>query len=297
MKRRTDLLAYLAMRAAIGAMRPLPRGLALDLGTVMGRFARSPLGLRRAVADANIARAFPDLPQAARDAISRGVFGHFGRMMVESLRVAATGGREVLPLVQAGDALALVRDLLARGRGLLVLTGHIGNWEVAAAFLAAQGVPVTTVWKPQANPRVAGYLDGLRRRLAVDAIPMPEARTGVRAALEAGKLVVLVADQAPLRSSTWVPFFGQPTRTYEGPGHFAAQTGAPVVFGGMIEDGAGGYRAFAEVLDEAPNGTADQLVPRIATLYRARLEALVRTAPEQYLWTHRLWKTPPPSGP
>lgn len=297
MRRRTDLLAYLAMRAAIGAMRPLPRGLALDLGTAMGRFARSPLGLRRAVADANIARAFPDLSQAARDAISRGVFGHFGRMMVESLRVAATGGREVLPLVRAGDAPALVRDLLARGRGLLVLTGHIGNWEVAAAFLAAQGVPVTTVWKPQANPRVAGYLDGLRRRLAVDAIPMPEARTGVRAALEAGKLVALVADQAPLRGSTWVPFFGQPTRTYEGPGHFAAQTGAPVVFGGMLEDGAGGYRAFAEVLDEAPNGTADQLVPRIATLYRARLEALVRTVPEQYLWTHRLWKTPPPSGP
>lgn len=297
MRRRTDLLAYVAMRAAIGAMRPLPRGLALDVGTAMGRFARSPLGLRRAVADANIARAFPDLPQAARDAISRGVFGHFGRMMVESLRVAATGGREVLPLVRAGDAPALVRDLLARGRGLLVLTGHIGNWEVAAAFLAAQGVPVTTVWKPQANPRVAGYLDELRRRLAVDAIPMPEARTGVRAALEAGKLVALVADQAPLRGSTWVPFFGQPTRTYEGPGHFAAQTGAPVVFGGMLEDGAGGYRAFAEVLDEAPQGTADQLVPRIATLYRARLEALVRTAPEQYLWTHRLWKTPPPSGP
>ena len=297
MRRRTDLLAYLAMRAAIGAMRPLPRGLALDLGTAMGRFARSPLGLRRAVADANIARAFPDIPPTARDAICRGVFGHFGRMMVESLRVAATGGREVLPLVRAGDAPALVRDLLARGRGLLVLTGHIGNWEVAAAFLAAQGVPVTTVWKPQANPRVAGYLDGLRRRLAVDAIPMPEARTGVRAALEAGKLVALVADQAPLRGSTWVPFFGQPTRTYEGPGHFAAQTGAPVVFGGMLEDGAGGYRGFAEVLDEAPHGTADQLVPRIATLYRARLEALVRTAPEQYLWTHRLWKTPPPSGP
>jgi len=73
--------------------------------------------------------------------------------------------------------------------------------------------------------------------------------------------------------------------------------GAPVVFGGMLEDGAGGYRAFAEVLDEAPRGNADELVPRIATLYRASLEAVVRTAPEQYLWTHRLWKTPPPTGP
>jgi lauroyl/myristoyl acyltransferase len=69
---------------------------------------------------------------------------------------AVTGGREVLPLV---------RDLLGRGRGLLVLTGHIGNWEVAAVFMAALGLPVTAVWKPQANPCVAGYLDGLGRRL------------------------------------------------------------------------------------------------------------------------------------
>lgn len=165
MRRRTDLVAYLALRAAIGAMRPLPRGLALRLGTAAGRFTRSPLGLRRAVAEGNLARAFPDLPQAARDTICRGVFEHFGRMTVESLRVAATGGREVLPLVRAGDVPALVRDLLGRGRGLLVLTGHIGNWEVAAAFMAALGLPVTAVWKPQANPCVAGYLDGLGRRL------------------------------------------------------------------------------------------------------------------------------------
>lgn len=295
MRRRTDLPFYLAMRAAVAAIHALPRNVALASGAALGRLARSPLGLRRAVVDHNLALALPDLPQARRDAICRGVFEHFGRMTVESLRIAATGGREVLPLVHGEEAFAVAHDLHRRGRGLLVLTGHLGNWEVAAAYMASRGLPVTAVWKPQSNPFIAEYFDGLRRRIGVDAIPMPEARTGVRAALEAGKVVALVADQAPLRGNTWVPFFGQPTKTYPGPGHFAAQTGAPVLFGGVLEDGAGGYRAFAEVLDEAPAGDTDETVVRIATSYRARLEAVVRAAPEQYLWTHRLWKHQPPA--
>ena len=296
MRRPSDLPGYVLMRAAVGAMAPLPRGTALGLGAALGRFARSPLGLRRAVADDNLAKAFPDRPPAERERICIGMFEHFGRMTVESLRVAATAGREVLPLVDVDGVMPVVTSLLARGRGLLVLTGHFGNWEVAAAYLAAHGMPVTAVWKPQANPYVADYLDGLRRRLGVDAIPMPQARFGVSTALRAGKLVALVADQASLRGSTWVPFFGQPTKTFEGPGHFAAQTGAPVVFGGVIADG-GRYRAFVEVLDEAPSGGPEVLIPRIATLYRAALEARVRLAPEQYLWTHRLWKFPPPGAP
>jgi len=289
-RRRSDLPLYLAMRAAVGAMRPLPRGFALRAGAALGQLARSPLGLRRAVADQNLAVAFPDLSQAARDDVCRRMFAHWGRMAIESLRVAMTGGEEVLPLVRADAELAVVRDLMARGRGLLLLGGHFGSWEVAAAYLAKQGIPVTAVWKPQSNPWVARYLDGLRRRIGVDAIPMPEARAAVRAALLAGKLVALIADQAPLRSDTSVPFFGRPTSTYEGPGHFAAQTGCPVIVGGMLSDASGGYRAFLDVLDEAPRGDAGDLVPRIARLFRARLEAYVRQAPEQYLWTHRLWK-------
>ena len=293
MRRPTDLPAYLAMRMIVAAVGPLPRGAALAIGARLGRLARSPLGLRRAVADENLARAFPDLSPDERERIAVRMFEHFGRMTVESLRVAATAGREVVPLVDVGDALGVVRDLIRRGKGLLVLAGHFGNWEVAAAYMAAHGMPVTAVWKPQANPYVARYLDGLRRRLGVRAIPMPEARLGVRTALQEGRLVALIADQAPLRGSTWVPFFGRPTKTFEGPGHFAAQTGAPVVLGGVLEDGER-YRAFVEVLDAAPSGGPGVLVPRIAALYRARLEARIRTAPEQYLWTHRLWKFPPP---
>lgn len=293
MRRRSDLPAYLALRAVVAPLLALPRGAALAAGAALGRLARRPLGLRRAVAEQNLAIAFPELPPAARDAICVGMYEHFGRLAVDGLRSATNGGREVVPLVHADREVALLKDLLGRGRGLLALTGHLGNWEAGIPYLAQHGMPVTAVWKPQANPYVARYLDGLRRRLGFEAIPMPEARVAVPAALRAGRFVAMVADQAPIRGDIRVPFFGRPTRTFAGPGYFAAQTGAPVVVGAIFSDGDGGYRVAAEVLDEAPHGDQDEVVVRIATLYRAKLEALIRTAPEQYLWTHRLWRDEP----
>jgi KDO2-lipid IV(A) lauroyltransferase len=263
------------------------------MGAALGRMARSPLGLRRTVADANLAGAFPEWSAAERDAVCRRMYAHWGRMAVESLRTAATKGMEVFPLIRGGDeVVGTMLDLQRRGRGVLVLSGHIGNWEGGAAYIASRGIRVTSVWKPQSNPWIAGYLDRLRVNLGIDAIPMPDARQGVVAALRAGKIVGLVADQAPVRSGSWVPFFGRPTKTFNGPGYMAAQTGAPVLFGGMLDDGEGGYR----MLDEAPRGDSEEQVVRMATLYRARLEALVREAPEQYLWTHRLWREPAPAG-
>ena len=292
MRRRSDLPAYLALRAAVAPLLALPRGAALGTGAALGRLARR-FGLRRAVADRNLAIAFPELPQTARDAICTGMFEHFGRLIVDSLRSATNGGREVVPLVHADREVALLQDLLRRGRGLLGLTGHLGTWEAGIPFLARHGMPVTAVWKPQANPYVARYLDGLRRGLGLEAIPMPEARHGVPAALRAGKLVAMVADQAPIRGDTRAPFFGRLTRTFAGPGHFAALTGAPVVVGAIFADADGGFRIRIEVLDEAPRGDPEEVVPRLAAQYRAGLERLIRAAPEQYLWTHRLWREEP----
>jgi KDO2-lipid IV(A) lauroyltransferase len=221
------------------------------------------------------------------------MYAHFGRLAVDSLRSGTNGGREVVPLVHADREVAVLRDLVGRGRGVLVLTGHLGCWEADIPYLARQGMPLTAVWKPQANPYVADYLDRLRGRLGLDAISMPQARYDVPAALRAGKVVAMVADQAPIRGDTRARFFGRLTRTFAGPGHFAAQTGAPVVVGGILAEPDGGFRGSLEVIDEAPRGDPEVLVPRIATLYRAALERLIRAAPEQYLWTHRLWRDEP----
>lgn len=261
----------------------------------MGRAARDLLGLRREVADRNLAVAFPELGAPDRASLARRMYAHFGRVAVDSLRLTGVGAQAVLPLVRSFDGEDVLRAAAARGRGIIMLTGHLGNWELAGAFLAAYGFPIAAIVKPPSNPWVADYVERSRRRMGLDTVPMPEARTAVPAALAAGKIVAIVADQGAIRSRTWVPFFGMPTQTPVGPGLFAARTGAPVLFGGVVAGRRGTYHAFVELIDEAPRGEPPELVVRVATLYRRRLEAAVRRAPEQYLWSHRLWDRQPPS--
>lgn len=294
MKRRDDYPVYLAMRAALGLVRALPRPLALGAGALLGSSARL-LGMRRKVTDDNLARAFPELPPQERARIARGVYQHFGRMAVDSLRFSSDP-RGVVPLVQGTETAELVRGLLTKGKGVIILTGHIGNWELAGGLMAALGIPLAAVVKPPANPYVADHTESVRRKLGMETIPMPQARSGVLEALRHNKAVALVADQGALRSTTWVPFFGVPTKTPAGPGLFAARSGAPVVFGTLVAEGKG-YRLDIELLEEEVTGDARTAIEHVAARYRERLEVVVRRLPEQYLWTHRLWKQPPPAAP
>jgi len=296
-RRRSDFPAYLAMRALVGLVSPLPRRVALGAGALLGRAVRDGFGLRREVADQNLAAAFPRLQPRERAELARRMYRHFGRVAVDSLRLTSGGPPAVLPFVREVEGESLLRSQLARGRGAIVLAGHHGNWELAGAWATGVGFPVAGVVKPPSNPWVAEYVESQRRRMGIRTIPMPEARARVPQALAEGMLVGLLADQGAIRSSTWVPFFGRPTQTAEGPGNFAARTGAPVLFIDFRAEADGGYRGSVELLEESPSGDARDLVLRIATLFRQRLEAAVRLAPEQYLWTHRMWARQPPELP
>lgn len=190
MKRASDYPVYLAMRAALAAVRVVPRPVALTVGSLLGQAARA-TGMRRRVTDENLAKAFPGMGRAERDDLSRRVFRHFGRMAVDSLRLSAVGPRAVAPLVTGGDCVQLVRERLPRGKGVIILTGHVGNWELAGAYLAAVGFPLAAVVKPPSNAYIAAHTERVRRRLGIESIPLPEARSGVMAALRQGRAVAL----------------------------------------------------------------------------------------------------------
>jgi KDO2-lipid IV(A) lauroyltransferase len=283
------------MRAALAAIRILPRPLALAAGAAAGRAAHA-LGLRRSVTEDNLAVAFPELAPDARAAMARRVYEHFGRMAVDSMRLSASGPSALVPHVTGGESVRLVRDALAKGRGAIILTGHVGNWELAGAYLAATGFPLAAVVKAPSNPYMARHTERVRERLGIESVDMPQAKTAIPLALRQNRAVALVADQGALRSNIWAPFFGRPTKTPAGPGLFAVRSGAPVLFGALVATGHGRYELMGEVMMEEATGEPDEVSQRIAEAFRARLEAVVRRYPEQYLWTHRLWKQQPPAA-
>jgi KDO2-lipid IV(A) lauroyltransferase len=275
----------------------LPRPLALRAGAAVGALAHA-AGMRRKVTEDNLAVAFPELAPAERAALARRVYTHFGRMAVDSLRLSASGPSALVPHVHGGEIVRIVGEALAKGRGAIILTGHLGNWELAGAYLAATGFPLAAVVKAPSNPFIARQTARVREGLGIESVDMPDAKTVIPQALRRNRAVALVADQGALRSNIWAPFFGRPTKTPAGPGLFAVRSGAPVLFGALVAAPGDRYELMGEVLVERATGEAEEVGQVIAERYRARLEALVRRFPEQYLWTHRLWKQqPPPATP
>ena len=295
-----DALEYLGARALAAGFSALPGGAARSLGTALGRLARHPLGIRRAVVEAQIAAAFPGWPEERVREVAAGCYEHFGRELAAVARMGRLRPGTLLERTAGTEAARAVwEEATAGGGGALLVTGHLGNWELGGAAIAALGVPVSAVVKRQSNRRVDRLLSRLRRGLGVEPVGMARAGRELPRALEEGRGVALVADQDAGPRGVFVPFLGRPASTFRGPARLSLRHGAPLLFGGLVREGEG-YRLLLERVEapEGPAGIEDGDVGEaeraLTRAWVARLEAAVRRRPDQYFWFHRRWKTRPP---
>lgn len=288
---------FAAYRAVAGIAARLGEPAALSVGAAIGGFVHRALGVRRQVAEENLRRAFPDRDEAWVRRTAHEAYRHLGREAVAMLRLPRLRREEILRRValDAAEIEALARAL-ARGRGVVVATGHFGSWEMAGATLAALGHRVTAIYKRLANPLLDREVRVTREAVGMRLI---DRRDGSRAGLDAlarGDILAVVADQDARRSGIFVPFFGRPASTYRGAAVLALRAGAPL-FVGYARRGPDGYIGRVEEVDASREGPADEVVHRLTAAFTARLEAAIREAPEQYFWQHRRWKTAPPEEP
>lgn len=287
----THTLEALLVNGLFATSRALPWPGGARAGATLGGVARA-LGIRRRVAEANLALAFPERSTAERAAILAAHYREVGRIAAEYARLPELARTRDDAIAEAAG----IEHLEAlRGRGVLLLTGHFGNFELLGAYLARLN-PVDFVVKPLSNPRVEALVADLRARAGVGVIPLGGGLKHVFRSLRAGRWVALLADQDARRHGVFVPFFGRPASTPEGPARLALQTGAPIVFGTIRRRSDGRHRLEVDP-PHAPAGPPDGEHVRALTAWHvARLEREVRAAPEHWFWLHRRWKTPPPFG-
>jgi KDO2-lipid IV(A) lauroyltransferase len=189
---------------------------------------------------------------------------------------------EALIRVEGQEVLDRAR---ADGRGVILLTPHLGCFEAAARAVARSG-PITVLYKPPRLPAVRRLVETGRASPGVR--PVPATATGVRGllrALKRGEAIGVLPDQVPSDGDgVWAPFFGRPAYTMTLPQRLARLTGAAVLMacGERLEDGAG-WRVRFERLDGEPSPEA---------VNRA-MEGLIRRIPDQYFWGYNRYKTPP----
>lgn len=294
-----DRLEFGVFRLLRGLLRVLPERWADGVGSALGRFAGSVLRVRRDVVDSNLARAFPDLGARERARLATASYRHLGREAVATFR--SYGSPEDVRSRTRVHGLPELREALERGRGVIAVTGHLGNWEVGGSAVAAQGVPVDAVVFRQRNRLFDRELVEGRRRLGLQVIRRGRAPREVLHSLNQGRVPALVGDQDAGRRGVFVDFFGTPASTARGAAVFSLRTGAPLFLGVALRAGPRGrpqvparYDVHLEEVPFEPSGDLEDDVRRLTAAHTAVLERWVRRAPEQYFWVHKRWKTRPP---
>ncbi|TAK57564.1 MAG: hypothetical protein EPO24_09760 [Bacteroidetes bacterium] len=269
----------------------LPLKSAQLLGAFLGTIAYHIIGGRRRVALENLQHAFPEKPETERRAIAKGAFKNYGITFAEFLRFPKFHPEEIQRLIRFPDKQFLM-DVRARGKGLLMLTGHFGNWELTAFTTGwlLQGEFLIIV-QTQSNRLVNKVIDDLRCLLGNKTVPMGKAAREVLRALEQKSAIGIAPDQSGAMESVYVDFFGRNTATHEGTAVFAMKTGAPIVFMFCTRQPDFTYTmTYEEVSTENLPEGREARIKEITQRHTALLEQHIRKYPDQWLWMHRRWK-------
>jgi KDO2-lipid IV(A) lauroyltransferase len=229
---------------------------------------------------------------AARRRIVREMFRATGRNLVDLFRLPRTGPEEFARIVSF-EGLEHLDRALARGRGAVVLSAHLGNWEVLGAALAARGYPMNIIARRIFDPRSDRLLNRWRRACGVRVVTRQDGLFPAVRALRRGEVVGTLADQDTRGPAVFADFFGRPARTPEGPFRIARRTGAALVplWIHLGEDGVHRVRVLPEIPPPAQGG-----IHADAERWHRILEEAVRERPEQWVWHHRRWKSSPPAA-
>lgn len=288
---------YALLRGTIGALGGLGWNAAAAAGSRLGLLGYSPLGIRRGVVQQQVAFALPELDEAGVRRVSREAYSSLGRTTVETALLPSLTREQVLGLVEEVEGLDLIDRAVAGGRGAIIVTGHLGNWELGGAYLAARGYPLSVVVRRQGNPLFDAYLNRTRRSMGNEVVYDRDSVRRIPRALGENRLVALVSDQGVLSlASTFVPFFGRLAKTPRGPAVFALRLGVPVIFGTSIRMPDGRFKVVFDDVPVNPTGDRDADVDRIVADYTSTLERWVRRYPGQYFWHHKRWKRQPPGA-
>ena len=292
MRERLEYWLVLAVARPLGS---LPRGLARLLAGALAGAVYFGLARLRRVGERNLAMALPELSAKERRQILRGVYRHLGRQLVEFCRMphyTAENTRDWIRSEGLEQYLAAAR----RGKGVLVLTGHLGAWELSSFYHSLMGYPMGMVIRRLDNRPLDEYVNRIRCLHGNRVLHKDDFARGLLSAMRQGETVGILMDtNMTPPQGVFAPFFGLPACTASGLARVALRTGAAVVPGFMVwEEQERKYvLRFGPEIEFLQTGETEADVQTATAQCNQVLEQWIRRYPDQWLWIHRRWKTRP----
>ncbi len=286
-------LSRLIFRMMQGLGR-LPRPLTRRLGNLLGDAGFRMNRRRRKIALDNLAFALgAELDAGKRRFLARDAYRNMAQILFEIGRSIAVPVDEIARCIRI-DGLEHYRTALAKGRGVVFITGHLGNWEILPFVSKIAGIQTNIVYRPLDFKPLDLFFGGLRSRFGARLIKSSHAMLPVMRALKRKEAVVILIDQSvDWYDGIWVDFFGRRTCTSNGVALIAGKVRCPVLPAFLYREGDGFRAVMGPEIPLAASGDKTKDLQVNTLSYSKAIEHGIRRHPEQWFWVHRRWKNRP----
>ncbi len=296
-------LEYAAVRGVLDFLGMLPRQAA---SRVAGAFALAgyyAFGSLRRIAMTNLRIAFPEKDKAEHKRLAKGAFRNLGRILAEFSQFHKATPESLEKIIRFDvypETYAAYQRLKSEGRGMIIVSPHLGNWEMLVFGWATFDAPMSYLARPLDNPLLEKLTADLRKKFGNRPINKTNSvMAASRVLREEGLLGILADVNAHPREGVFVPFFGLPACTSTGVALLAMRTNSAIVpmCGAWDEEKQQYVGVHGKLLYAADTGDRRRDIEETTAAFTSEIEKLIRRFPDQWLWIHKRWKTRPKGEP
>jgi KDO2-lipid IV(A) lauroyltransferase len=284
-----QLFLYVVLRAVLMIVGMFPYAMAPRVGRFLGWVVQLFDRRHRRVAVKNLEKSRGVCPPDAIPEFVDRVYGNLGMLAVEMMMIPKLIDRigEVVRL----ERFHVAEEVRRRGRGMITVIGHLGNWELIGLAVCAAGYPLHSLARPIENPRLDRYLTAFRTQTGQRIIPKHHALGEMIRVLQKNEVLIIQVDQDARSHGVYTDFFGRPASTHRSPATLSLKYGTPIVVADIYRENGVHHCVLSDpILPEAFKGAPDP-VKALTQAYTQKFEECVRRHPDQWFWVHNRWKS------
>jgi len=272
----------------------IPRKAGLRLFSAIGGFMGRVLKKDRQRAVDNLAIAFPESHRMVREAMTKAMFKNLGRNVFDFLNLRNASAGKLESLVDGVRGFEYFDEAMSAGNGVIVITGHIGCWELMPPYFVSLGYRATVVARRMRDSRLADELVAIRSSVGVTTVDRDSNPREMARVLKRGEILGVLIDQHTRVGGTYVPFFNRPAFTPTGVAKLSMMTGAPIVpmADFLNQNGMHTIHVLPPIAPPAKVTDKQAAIRELTAECSLAVERLIRIDPKQWVWFHHRWREP-----
>lgn len=290
-----DAIVYHTVKIITAVGRFLPDFLGHFFGRCLGGLAYHLAARDRKKAISNLKYAYGNSKNPIEiKKTARNCFRHLGIMLFEVMKIPTLNQKRINKTI-IFEGFEIIKEAIVSGRGVIVATGHIGNWELMGAAAGRLGIPMNVIARKLNDDRLNQLIVDFRKKSGINTIlrEAPDSARQILKSLRSGQMLALLIDQDTRVDGAFVPFFGHQAHTPTGAAALAAKTGAVFAAASVHRTGIGRHRIRVEEIIISDEIDKDHAIIEATAKATALFEKWIRQQPEQWPWIHDRWRTRP----